>query len=86
MQFFLWPDTRSELLRSKLSRGLGVGSLIYAACLGFLTISFPISILGIRFTVIGLATLAQKVPFGTAGSWISVMASLVAFIVPVAVM
>jgi hypothetical protein len=75
MQFFLWPDTRSELLRSKLSRGSTLILLFHAVCLGFGAPTFPISILGIFGAVIGLATLAPTS---------DLVASLVAFIVPVA--
>ena len=67
------PDTRSELLRSKLSRESGVGSQFCTVCLGFGSPHLPISLLGIFGAVIGLATLAP-----TSGG----VASLVAFIVP----
>ena len=52
------PDTRSELLRSKLSRESGVGSQFCTVCLGFGSPHLPISLLGIFGAVIGLATLA----------------------------
>ena len=84
------PDTRSELLQTKLSRGLGHNSYGEQAWPNDLLYMFPISILGIFGAVIGLATLAQKVPFGEPANpyatSIAVLSSLVAFIVPVAVM
>jgi quinol-cytochrome oxidoreductase complex cytochrome b subunit len=51
-------NTRSELLRSKLSRGLGHNSYGEQAWPNDLLYMFPISILGIFGAVIGLATLA----------------------------
>ena len=78
MSMLVRPDTRSELLRSKLSRGTALILLFHAVCLGFGTPTFPISILGIFGALIVLATLAQKVFLGAAtgfaapaaGSWI----------------
>jgi cytochrome b6-f complex subunit 4 len=52
------PDTRSELLRSKLSRGLGHNSYGEQAWPNVMRQPILISILGIFGAVIGLATLA----------------------------
>ena len=58
MSIFWRPDTRSELLQPKLSRGLGHNSYGEQAWPNDLLYMFPISILGIFGAVIGLATLA----------------------------
>jgi cytochrome b6-f complex subunit 4 len=58
MSMLVRPDTRSELLRSKLSRGLGHNSYGEQAWPNDLLYMFPISILGIFGATIGLATLA----------------------------
>jgi cytochrome b6-f complex subunit 4 len=52
------PDTKSELLRSKLSRGLGHNSYGEQAWPNDLLYMFPISILGIFSGTISLAILA----------------------------
>jgi cytochrome b6-f complex subunit 4 len=69
MSMLVRPDTRSELLRSKLSRGLGHNSYGEQAWPNDLLYMFPISILGIRFALIELATLARKVVDSAPSAW-----------------
>ena len=63
MSMLVRPDTRSELLRSKLSRGLGHNSYGEQAWPNDLLYMFPISILGIFAAVTGLAILSPT-PIG----------------------
>ena len=69
MSIFWRPDTRSELLQPKLSRGLGHNSYGEQAWPNDLLYMFPISILGIFGAVIGLATLARKANVGFANPY-----------------
>ena len=58
MSMLVRPDTNSQLLRAKLSRGVGHNSYGEQAWPNDLLYMFPISILGIFGAVIGLACLS----------------------------
>lgn len=63
MPMIIRPDIGSELLREKLSRGVGHNSYGEQAWPNDLLYMFPISILGVFGAIIGLATL-MPTPIG----------------------